>query len=167
MEVKFPKVSVKLFPDHLHVITNSLFYLLCNFIQRAMLEVCCAIIIREGKMLAVQKGPESSHAWKWEFPGGKVNPLESPEQCIIREIEEELTIRVEVLQRLEAIGFDYGQKPLCLIPFICHITSGEIKLTEHVGMSWIDLKDWDSLDWAEADRLLIQKNKEQLQILLI
>ena len=117
-------------------------------------------------MLAVQKGPKSSHAWKWEFPGGKIDPLESPEQCIGREIEEELRIRVKVLQRLEAIEYDYGAKPLCLIPFVCHILSGEIKLTEHVSMRWIDIKEWESLDWAEADRQLILINEQQLKELL-
>lgn len=131
-----------------------------------MIDVCCAILIGEGKMLAVQRGPQSSHPWKWEFPGGKVNQLESPEQCIIREIEEELMIRIKVLHRLDTIEFDYGAKPLCLIPFVCHITSGEIQLTEHLSMHWMVWNDWDSLDWAEADRQLIIKNKQQLKMLL-
>jgi 8-oxo-dGTP diphosphatase len=131
-----------------------------------MMKVCCAVIIRDGKMLAVQKGPKSSHPWKWEFPGGKIHPMESPVQCIVREIEEELMIRITILQQLESIEFDYGLKPLCLIPFVSHILSGEIQLTEHANMRWMDLKEWESLDWAEADRQLIIKNKEQLSTLL-
>lgn len=118
-------------------------------------------------MLAVQKGPKSSHPWKWEFPGGKVSVLENPEQCIVREIEEELMIRIKVLHRLEAIEFDYGIKPLCLIPFVCHITSGEISLTEHVAMQWMKCNEWENLDWAEADRQLILKNGDRLKTLLL
>lgn len=132
-----------------------------------MIDVCCAIIIREHKMLAVQKGPKSSHPWKWEFPGGKVNDLETREQCIVREIDEELCVEIEISERLQAIEFYYGTKSLCLIPFVCHISMGEIKLTEHVCLRWVDLKDWQNLDWAEADRQLILKNENQLKTLLI
>lgn len=131
-----------------------------------MIDVCCAIIIHEGKMLAVQKGPQSSHPWKWEFPGGKVNDLETKEQYIAREIVEELCVEIEIEEQLKAIEFDYGTKPLCLIPFVCRISIGEIKLTEHIGLSWIDLKEWQSLDWAEADRQLILKNESRLKMLL-
>lgn len=131
-----------------------------------MMEVCCAIIVHEGKMLAVQKGPKSSHPWKWEFPGGKVDLMESPEQCIVREIEEELMIQVKTLQRLQTVEFDYGIRPICLIPFVCNIISGEIKLTEHVSMRWIEWNERKGLDWAEADLQLIFKNEEQLKGLL-
>lgn len=131
-----------------------------------MMDVCCTIIIREGKMLAVQKGPKSSHPWKWEFPGGKVNPLENPEQCIVREIEEELLLEVNFVQRLQSIEFNYGNKPFCLIPFVCSISSGEIILTEHVAMQWIEWGSWQSMDWAQADRQLIVKNEPQLKELL-
>lgn len=117
-------------------------------------------------MLAVQKGPKSNHAWKWEFPGGKVDLLESAEQCIVREIEEELMIGVKIEQRLQSIEFDYGNKPLCLIPFVCSISSGEINLTEHVAIKWIEWNNWQSLNWAQADWQLIIKNEQQLKELL-
>lgn len=132
-----------------------------------MMDVSCAIIIHAGKMLAVQRGPLSNHPWQWEFPGGKVNETETAEQCIVREINEELCVSIEIIERLQAIEFDYGMKPLCLIPFVCHITSGAIKLTEHVGMRWINLKEWESLQWASADYQLIIKNKIQLGTFLI
>lgn len=132
-----------------------------------MMDVCCAIIIREDKMLAVQKGPKSSHPWKWEFPGGKVNDLETWEQCIVREIDEELCVEIEIAERLQAIAFDYGTKSLCLIPFVCHITSGEISLTEHVAMQWMKYNEWEILDWAEADRQLILNNEDRLKTLLL
>ena len=59
-----------------------------------MIEVSCAIIIKDSKILAVQRGPESSHPWKWEFPGGKIHPGETAAECVIREIEEELQLRI-------------------------------------------------------------------------
>ena len=100
-----------------------------------MIEVCCAIILKESKILAVQREPESRHPWKWEFPGGKINAGESAEESIIREIEEELTVRIEVLNQLVPVEFDYGLKQIHLIPFFSKITSGEIKLTEHIAMA--------------------------------
>lgn len=131
-----------------------------------MIEVCCAILIQESRLLAVQRGPESNHPWKWEFPGGKMDLMETAEECIVREIEEELTVKIDLLARFQAVEFDYGNRPLCLIPFVCKISSGKIQLTEHVAMRWIDFDQVESLDWSEADRLLILKNSQQLKVLL-
>lgn len=128
-----------------------------------MIEVCCAIIINESRILAVQRGPESKHPWKWEFPGGKVHPLESPEQCIIREIEEELMIGIEILEPLLSVEFDYGKGMIRLMPFVCKVISGEMILTEHVGHQWFLLDQWNEIDWQEADRDLILTNFELLR----
>jgi len=131
-----------------------------------MIEVCCAIIVDEIKILAVQRGPESSHPWLWEFPGGKVHSDETPEQCIIREIEEELTLKIDILNHLEAVEFDYGTKQIRLIPYVCQIVSGEIILTEHTAMRWFCLDEWETIDWSGADRELILKNADNLKGLL-
>ena len=102
-----------------------------------MIEVSCAIIVHSFKILAVQRGLESSHPLKWEFPGGKVHPDETAEQCVIREIKEELIADIEVVVRLTPIEFDYGTKPtIRLIPFVSRMTSGQIVLTEHVDYCW-------------------------------
>ena len=130
-----------------------------------MIEVCCAIILKESKIIAVQRGPESSNPWKWEFPGGKINAGETAEQSIIREIEEELTIRIEILNQLVSVEFDYGSKQICLIPFVCKITSGEINLTEHIDQQWLSFDELKSTDWSGADRELILKNQESLKLL--
>lgn len=127
-----------------------------------MIEVCCAIILDEEKMLAVQRGPESSHPWQWEFPGGKIRPGETAAQCIVREIEEELIVRIRVVARLEPVDFDYGIKQICLIPFVCKIVSGEIRLTEHIARRWVGFDQWKDIDWSGADRKLILKNQESL-----
>lgn len=129
-----------------------------------MIDVCCAIILNNSKILAVQHGPESSHPWKWEFPGGKVHLGETAVQCIIREIDEELRVRVNVLTPLDPIEFDCNTIQIRLIPFICKIVSGDIVLTEHINDNWFDLKDWQSIDWLDADRELILKNQENIQL---
>lgn len=128
-----------------------------------MIEVSCAIIIKGSKILAVQRGPESSHPWKWEFPGGKIHRDETAAQCIIREIEEELQLRIEVLAQLKYIEFDYNIKQIRLIPFICKIASGEITLTEHVAKCWFELSEWQTIDWSGADRELILMNQESIK----
>ena len=130
-----------------------------------MIEVCCAIIVKGSKILAVQRGPKSSHPWKWEFPGGKTDPYESADQCIVREIEEELTITIEIINQLAAVEFDYGNQQIGLVPFLCQILSGEINLTEHIAQCWFTFDEWESLDWLEADRKLILQNKESLKLL--
>lgn len=128
-----------------------------------MIEVCCAIIAKESRILAVQRGPESKHPWKWELPGGKVHLLESPEQCIIREIEEELMIGIEILEPLLSVEFDYGKGMIKLIPFLCRIVHGETILTEHVALQWITMEEWETLDWQDADVQLILKNLDRLK----
>jgi len=117
-----------------------------------MIQVCCAIIRNGAKMLAVQRGPGSSHPWQWEFAGGKMLPDETAEVCIIREIEEELMIRIDII----------GQ----LIPYICKVITGEILLTEHVAQRWIGLDEWETIEWSGADRKLIQQNQKHLNTLL-
>jgi 8-oxo-dGTP diphosphatase len=131
-----------------------------------MIEVCCAIILKKSKILAVQRGPKSSHPFEWEFPGGKLNPGETAEQCIIREIQEELTIRIGIQSKFEPIEFNYRVKQIRLIPFVCKITSGEITLTEHIAQRWFDLEEWETMKWSDADHELIIKNQESLKKLL-
>ena len=123
-----------------------------------MLEVCCAIIVKGSEILAVQRGADSSHPHLWEFPGGKVNSGESRLSCIVREIAEELLVTVEVGNELQSVDFDYGQKQICLFPFVCKITSGEILLNEHIAMQWFNIENWETIDWSGADRQLIQIN---------
>jgi len=130
-----------------------------------MIDVCCAIILNGSKILAVQRGPGSSHPMKWEFPGGKIQLNETAEKCIIREIEEELKVRIKIVNQLLSIDFDYGTKQISLIPFVCKIVSGEIILTEHIAKRWFNFDEWETIDWSGADRELILKNYNDLRSL--
>jgi 8-oxo-dGTP diphosphatase len=136
-----------------------------EFNTKKMIEVCCALIMSNDKILAVQRGPESNHPYLWEFPGGKIQEDESAEQCIIREIEEELSVRINVLFQLEPIEFDYGIKQIRLFPFVCKITSGEIILNEHLAQHWFSFGEWETIDWLDADRKLVLRNQETLKSL--
>jgi 8-oxo-dGTP diphosphatase len=88
---------------------------------------------------------------KWEFPGGKVELNEKPEECLIREIKEELDIEISVIRQLSINDHHYLDKSIRLIPFICRYLSGEIKLKEHANFKYLDKENLLDLDWAEAD----------------
>ena len=128
-----------------------------------MTDVCCAIILEKGRILAVQRGPKTNHPWQWEFPGGKIQLNETPEEAIAREIEEELKVQVIPDKQLIPVEYTYPFLKIRLIALLAKIESGEITLTEHVACRWLETEEILSVDWAEADRLLIETNLEILQ----
>ncbi len=127
-----------------------------------MLEVCCALIIENKQLLAVQRGHGSDHVGQWEFPGGKIEPGESAVSCIKREIMEELAVLVEVHAYLLPVVHDYGFKQIKLYPFVCTIEKGKLELKEHKSFRWIEVDSFDILPWQEADQELIQRNFTEL-----
>lgn len=116
-----------------------------------MVNVTCAIILKEDKILVTQRSERMNLPLKWEFPGGKLESGESDKECILREIQEELSIQVTIIGKLSNSIHDYGQTKINLIPFIANYASGEIILSEHRDHKWLDKKDLLKLDWAEAD----------------
>ena len=88
---------------------------------------------------------------KWEFPGGKIKPGETPKECLKREVREELDIEIEVGASLQSVSYQYPEFEITLYPFICSIITGEIKLHEHETMAWRIPGELHALDWAEAD----------------
>lgn len=123
-----------------------------------MLQVTCAIIREGTEILVARMGENSAHPFQWEFPGGKIKDAESDEECIKREIREELEVNIEIEQPLEPVIFDYGFRKIELKPFLCRITSGRIKLNEHINVKWVSWKVLQTLDLAGADKKLIQQN---------
>jgi 8-oxo-dGTP diphosphatase len=117
-----------------------------------MISVTCAIIRNEDdEILVVQRGKNTDHPLKWEFPGGKIKKGETDEECIIREIKEELDIDIVICKRLKDTEFDYGQKQIRLIPFICDTLDELPFLSEHAAYKWIDRSELKNIDFAEAD----------------
>lgn len=118
---------------------------------RGHIEVSCAIIEVDGLVLIAQRNESMSMPLKWEFPGGKMHPGESPMECLRRELMEELSIDVEVLRPLPPAVHDYPGFSITLLPFICSIVSGEITLHEHSAIRWALPADLHLFDLAEAD----------------
>lgn len=118
---------------------------------RRHLRVACAVIERDGLILAAQRGAAMSLPLKWEFPGGKIRPGERPEACIARELAEELGVAVAVGRALAPTTHDYPGFTVTLIPFRCTITAGEIVLHEHAALRWLPPARLPELDWAAAD----------------
>lgn len=116
-----------------------------------MINVSCAVIFYENRILAVQRGLSQDLSGKWEFPGGKVEQNESEEECLIREIKEELGLDIQLGKRLSSVEYAYEKSPIRLIPFIASIFGGELILTEHQAYKWLTPERLDSIDWAPAD----------------
>lgn len=117
-----------------------------------MTDVSCAVITDQNQnILVTQRSAFMPLPLKWEFPGGKVESGETPEQALIREIKEELGVSIQITESLSPSVHTYGAKTIRLFPFICHITAGEITLHEHRDYRWRKLQDLLRLDWAEAD----------------
>lgn len=115
------------------------------------IEVACAIIEQDGRVMAAQRSEAMSLPLKWEFPGGKIEARENPQICLERELWEELRIRVEVLAELPPSDWCYPDFFITLHPFVCRIQSGTIQLTEHKAIDWVRPADLWRLDWAAAD----------------
>lgn len=115
------------------------------------ISVACALIERDGLVLAAQRSRTMSMPLKWEFPGGKIHEGENPEECLVRELLEELNVTVAVKYRLKPVTWDYDSFSVTLHPFVCEITKGKIILHEHKAVKWLAPAELPSLDWAEAD----------------
>ena len=115
------------------------------------LRVACAIIEHQGLVLAAQRSAAMSLPLKWEFPGGKIRSSESPETCLLRELNEELGISVSVREALSPATHRYPAFTVTLHPFRCALDSGTLTLHEHAAVLWVQPKELLSLDWAEAD----------------
>jgi 8-oxo-dGTP diphosphatase len=133
-----------------------------------MINVVCALIVDNGKILVVQHGPSSHHPGKWEFPGGKVHPGESPEAALIREIREELEMEIGIIIPLDPAIYTYPDKAILLNPFLCSGNSDDLILHEHARYERVSLDDLSGYDLLPADRavLEIEVNYRELAIFM-
>lgn len=113
------------------------------------IQVVAAIIVRDAKLLATQRG-YGDYAGSWEFPGGKIEPGETPEQALIREIHEELDARIEIKEHLITVSHDYPTFSATLHCYICRLI-GEMTLLEHSDAKWLSRDDLYSVEWLAAD----------------
>jgi 8-oxo-dGTP diphosphatase len=99
---------------------------------------------------------------KWEFPGGKIHQGEPPEQCVVREVGEELGLQVAIVRSLPPVSYDYPDFSVTLYPFICSVISGKITLHEHKALLWLSPSELLSLDWVAADFPIIWAYRDRL-----
>ena len=99
---------------------------------------------------------------KWELPGGKIEPNETAENCLMREIKEELDIEIEIVKKLAPNKHTYPLITIFLLPFICRHVTGEIQLKEHANFKWLNPNELLDLDWAEADIPIINSYLQNL-----
>ena len=129
-----------------------------------MIDVTCAVIRNEeNEVLVVQRGESTDHPFKWEFPGGKLIEGESEEECIIREISEELSIDIVICEPLPVVEYDYGHKQVRLKPFICDTLNAIPFLSEHLAFKWLSTAELTSVDYSEADILVAQNYLEYIK----
>lgn len=123
------------------------------------IEVVAAIIIRDGKVFATQRGYGQWQGW-WEFPGGKIEAGECPQEALVREIREELEAEIQVGELIETIEWDYPAFHLTMHCFVCSLVSESIHLNEHEDSAWLTRDTLHSVKWLPADEGLILKIKE-------
>ena len=124
--------------------------------------VVAAIIIENGKVFATQRG-YGEFKDGWEFPGGKIEPGETPEEAIVREIKEELDTEVEVIELLDTVEYDYPNFHLSMGCFIFKIKSGDLVLKEHEAAKWLTKDTLGSLEWLPADMGLVGEIEKYLK----
>lgn len=125
------------------------------------IKVAAAIIEREGRILATQRGYGSYKDW-WEFPGGKLEPGESPEEALVREIREELDTEIEVGDLLTIVEYDYPEFHMTMSCFMCRMISGRLTLIEHEAARWLSADELWDVKWLPSDIRVI----EELETLL-
>ena len=123
------------------------------------IEVVAAIIHdEEGRIFATQRGYGDWKDW-WEFPGGKMEPGETPEEALLREIWEELETRIVVERLVKTVEWDYPKFHLTMHCFLCHIESGHPVLLEHEAARWLKQGKLDDVNWLPADRIVVDELK--------
>ena len=123
--------------------------------------VVAAVIRKDDKIFATQRG-YGEFTDGWEFPGGKIEDGESPEQALAREIKEELDTDINVGDLIDTIEYDYPNFHLSMDCFWCEILQGELELKEHESARWLSKEKLYSVDWLPADIGLIEKIQEKL-----
>lgn len=116
-----------------------------------------AVMIEDGKILCAQRGPDKSLPLLWEFPGGKIEEGELPQEALRREIQEEMRCDIEIGEQVEHTVYEYDFGIVHLTTFYCYLKSGEPTLTEHAAIKWLKPGELAELEWAPADIPAIEK----------
>ena len=125
------------------------------------IHVVAAVIVDHGRVFATQRGYGD---WKdyWEFPGGKIELGETPEEALRREIREELDTGIAVKEKITTIEYDYPEFHLSMECFLAEVTEGRLVLKEHEAARWLRNDELDTVRWLPADRTIIELLKQRL-----
>lgn len=123
------------------------------------IQVVAAVIQADRRVFATQRGygPQKDG---WEFPGGKIEPGETPRQALIREIREELDTEIAVGDKLLQVEYDYPDFHLSMGCYLCAVRSGHLTLKEHESAKWLSMDELDTVAWLPPDREVVEKLKE-------
>jgi 8-oxo-dGTP diphosphatase len=125
------------------------------------IEVVAALIRKGEKIFATQRGYGDWQDW-WEFPGGKMEPGETPEEALKREIREELSTEISVDAFLYTVEYDYPKFHLTMHCYLCSLLSDALHLNEHEAAKWLTNDELESVKWLPADAQLIEKTRNQI-----
>ena len=128
----------------------------------AQIEVVGAVLVRDGTVLAAQRGPSMALAGHWEFPGGKIEAGESPQEALVRELREELLCTATIGEHVETTSYQYDFGVVTLTTYFATLTAGEPRATEHSELRWIPAADLHSVEWAPADIPAVERVVELL-----
>lgn len=123
------------------------------------LKVVAAVINYEGKILCCQRGPHKYNylSLKWEFPGGKIESDETPEEALKREIKEELEMDIQDLKYFMTVNHKYKDFEIEMATYLANTNKPDFKLNDHVQAKWCNFNDLKKFDWAEADVPIVEK----------
>jgi len=127
--------------------------------MKGPINVAAAIIVKDNKVFVARRKPGTHLAGFWEFPGGKLEYGETPEQCLARELLEEFNLQVRVGRFVGESVYDYGTKLIRLLAYEVEHVSGDFELIDHDEMRWLNEAELDSVNWAPADIALVKKFK--------
>ena len=125
--------------------------------ERVAVVVSAGVVSVDGKILVARRKAGTHLERRWEFPGGKLEPGEAPQECLIREFREELDVRIEVGQVLEVIFHRYPERNVLLLMYSCKLVEGEPRAIGCEKLQWLEKKELDRLDWVPADRAFVRR----------
>lgn len=125
------------------------------------INVVCAVILKDNRIFATQRG-YGEFKDGWEFPGGKIEPGEKPEEAVRREIKEELDTEVQVIRYLDTAEYDYPEFHISMKCYLCSVKKGKLELLEHEAAKWLDLESIDTVGWLPPDQMLVNRSVKQL-----
>ncbi len=130
-------------------------------LQVKTIRVAAAVFLRDGAVFATQRGYGPWKDW-WEFPGGKIEEGETPQDALVREIREELDTQIAVGEKLACVEYDYPEFHLSMVCYLAEVVSGSLVLKEHESARWLRREELDAVRWLPADSSVVEKLRSLL-----